>query len=133
MATSSLRWGRILLGGVLAELLLIAAVIPMRMTGSSDDAITILAVAGSFLVFVPVAWWLARSVGRPVTHGVLMGAAAAAIYVLLSVMQQLFDPNAPTVPSIYYVAHVLKLAGGAVGGWLAGRSRGAVPTAARVN
>jgi hypothetical protein len=122
MAASSLRWGRIVLGGFLAELLLILAVIPMRAAGSSDTAVTTLAVAGSFLAFVPIAWWLGRPLSRPVLHGVLMGAVAAAIYMALSVVVRLFDPNAPAVPLIYYVAHVLKLVGGATGGWLAQRA-----------
>ena len=78
MNTSSLRWGRILLGGFLAELLLIAAVIPMRALGSSEGAITVAAVAGSFVAFVPIAWWLARPLARPILHGVLMGARPVA-------------------------------------------------------
>ena len=122
MAAASLRWGRIVLGGVLAEVILILAVIPMRAMGSSDSAITVLAVAGSFLVFIPVAGWLARATPRPVLHGVLMGAFAAAVYVALTFVGQLFVPDAPPVPLIYYVAHGLKLAGGAVGGWLAQRA-----------
>jgi hypothetical protein len=122
MTSSPLRWGRIVLGGVLAELILIAAVIPMRIAGSSETAITVLAVAGSFLAFIPIAWWLARSLARPVLHGVLMGAVAAAIYLVLQGLGQLFAPEPPAVPLIYYVGHVLKLAGGATGGWLAARS-----------
>jgi hypothetical protein len=121
MATSTLRWGRIVLGGFLAELILIVAVIPMRLAESSETAITAVAVAGSYVVFVPVAWWLGRSLARPVLHGVLMGAAAAAIYILLAAVGRWFVPDAPPMPFIYYVAHALKLAGGATGGWLAGR------------
>ena len=123
--TSSLRWGRIALGGFIAELLLIFAVIPMRMAGSSEDAITVLAVGGSFLVFIPVAWWLGRSLARPILHGVLMGAFATVIYLVLQVLTTMFAPEPPEVPAIYYVGHALKLAGGAVGGWLAGRSAAA--------
>jgi hypothetical protein len=129
MTTSSLRWGRIVLGGFLAELLLIVAVIPMRIVGSSETAITVLAVAGSFVVFLPVAWWLGRSLARPILHGMLMGATAAAIYLVLQVLGQLFAPEPPAVPMIYYVAHVLKLAGGASGGWLAARSAASTPAA----
>ncbi len=130
--SSSLRWGRIFLGGFLAELLLIAAVIPMRMAGSSEDAITVLAVGGSFLVFIPVAWWLGRSVARPIAHGVLMGAFATVIYLVLQVLATMFAPEPPTVPWFYYVGHALKLAGGATGGWFAARSSAASRTPARV-
>lgn len=125
MPTSALRWGRIALGGVLAEVILIAAVIPMGIAGSGETAITILAVAGSFLVFVPVAWWLTRSLARPVLHGMLMGAFAAAIYTAVSLLAQLSVPDAPSVPPIYYLGHALKLAGGAAGGSLARRSAAA--------
>ena len=125
--SSSLRWGRIVLGGFLAELILIVLVIPVRLASSSDQALTIVAVAGSYVVFVPVAWWMGRSLARPILHGALMGATAAAIYMLLAVAGRYFQPTAPPMPFIYYVAHVLKIAGGATGGWLAGRS--AAPTA----
>ena len=120
-ATSSLRWGRIVLGGFLPELALIIAVIPMRMAGSSDNAVNVVAMAGSFLLFVPVAWWLGRSLRRPILHGLLMGVVATAIYLVLQVLATMFAPEPPVVPWFYYVGHALKLAGGAVGGWLAGR------------
>ena len=123
MTTTSLRWGRIALGGFLGELLLILAVIPMRFAGSSEDAVTVLAVAGSFVAFVLVAWWLTRSLTRRVMHGLLMGAFGAAIYLVLQVLGQLFAPEPPEIPLIYYAGHALKLAGGAVGGWLAQRAR----------
>ena len=130
---ASLRWGRIVLGGILAECLLIVAVIPMRAGGSSEAAITGVAVAGSFLAFVPVAWRLGRPLSRPILHGVLMGAVAAAFYTLLSLIARVFVPDAPPTPFIYYVAHALKLAGGAAGGWLAQRaSTGAAEPAAPV-
>jgi hypothetical protein len=122
MATSGLRWGRIALGGFLAELLLVVLVIPLQAGGASQAAITTLALAGSFAALVLVAWWLGRTLERPVLHGVLMGAAAAAIYLGLQVVAQVLSPEPPAVPLIYYLAHVLKLAGGASGGWLAGRS-----------
>ena len=122
MSGTSLRYGRIALGGFLAELLLILAVIPLQAAGSGDGAITTVAVAGSFVAFVPVAWWLGRRLARPVLHGVLMGAFAAAVYTGLFFAGQMFDPTVPPMPLMYYVAHVLKLAGGAVGGWLAQRS-----------
>jgi hypothetical protein len=122
MEKASLRWGRIVLGGFLAELLLVVAVIPVRAAGGGEDAVTILAVVGSFVAFVPVAWWLGRRLTRPVLHGVLMGAFAAAVYTGAFFAGQMFDPTVPAMPLMYYVAHVMKLAGGAVGGWLAQRS-----------
>src|SRR5258707_1180725 len=78
MATSSLRWGRIVLGGVLAELILVVFVIPINLAGGGERAITTVAVAGSYVVFVPVAWWLSRALPRPILHGALMGVLVAA-------------------------------------------------------
>ena len=118
MGAASIRWGRIVLGGFLAELILVVFVIPIRALGGPESAVTVVAVAGSFFVFVPVAWWLCRSVAKPVQHGALIGAAAALIYTLFAVIGQ-FAPDAQPIPSIYYVAHVLKIAGGAAGGWFA--------------
>ena len=119
MGAGSIRWGRVVLGGFLAELILVVFVIPIRAFGGPESAVTVVAVAGSFFVFVPVAWWLGRSVAQPVLHGALMGAAAAAIYMLLALFGQFFMPDAQPMPFIYYVAHVLKIAGGAAGGWFA--------------
>jgi hypothetical protein len=116
---ASLRWGRIVLGGFLGECLLVIAVIPVNMTGGSEAAVTDVAVAGSFLAFVLVAWWLGRALPRPILHGVLMGAAAAAMYTVLGIVGRFFVSDVPPTPFIYYVAHGLKLAGGAAGGWFA--------------
>jgi hypothetical protein len=123
MAATSIRWGRVVLGGFVAELILFLAVIPIYALGGPQSAVTVVAVAGSFLVFLPVAWWLCRPVMQPILHGSLMGAAAAAMYLLIQGGTALFVADAPAVPFIYYVAHVLKLAGGATGGWLAQQQR----------
>jgi hypothetical protein len=119
MATTSLRCGRIVLGGILAECLLILAVIPMRMAGASEAAVTDLAVGGSFIAFVAAGWWLGRSLPRPILHGTLMGLVAAIFYTAIALIGRLFVADAPPTPFIYYVAHALKLLGGATGGWLA--------------
>jgi hypothetical protein len=122
MANASLRWGRIVLGGFLAELLLIIAVIPVYATNAGQSVLTTVAVAGSFLAFIPVTWWLTRTTPRPLLHGTLMGAAGAALYIVLNVVGRQFDSSAPPTPGIYYLGHLLKLAGGAAGGWLASRA-----------
>ena len=56
MANTSLRWGRIVLGGILAELLLLIAVVVVQAAGGGEDGVTNTAVIGSFVAFVPVAW-----------------------------------------------------------------------------
>ncbi|MEO8465047.1 MAG: hypothetical protein ABI640_06870 [Gammaproteobacteria bacterium] len=119
MGAASIRWGRVALGAFLAELILVVFVIPIRALGGPESAVTVVAVAGSFFVFVPVAWWLFRSAPRPVLQGALMGATAVLLYTLLGLVGQYFAPDSPPIPLIYYVAHVLKVAGGAAGGWFA--------------
>ncbi len=119
MGAGSIRWGRVVLGAFLAELILVLFVIPIRVFGGPESALTVVAVAGSFFVFVPVAWWLFRSTANPVLNGALMGVTAALLYTLLVLVGQYFAPDSPPIPFIYYVAHVLKVAGGAVGGWFA--------------
>jgi len=132
MANRSLRWGRIVLGGILAELLLMIAVVVVRAAGGGEDAVTNTAVVGSFVAFVPVAWWLGRRLPQPLLHGVLMGAFAAVVYTVLFFVGRMFNPTVPAMPLLYYVAHVMKLAGGAVGGWLVQRSAGIAGSPARV-
>jgi hypothetical protein len=119
----SFRWGRILLGGFLIELVLMLLVIPLYALGSGEDAVTALAVGGSFLVAVAIAAWLCRPLAKPVVQGLLMGAVGAAIYLVLQIASQAFAPTPTAVPLIYYFAHVLKVAGGAAGGWWAARGR----------
>jgi len=132
MANTSLRWGRIVLGGILAEMLLMIAVVVVQAAGGGEDAVTITAVVGSFVAFVPVAWWLGRRLPQPLLHGVVMGAFADVVYTVLFVIGRMFNPTIPAMPLLYYVAHVMKLAGGAVGGWLVQRSAGMAGSPARV-
>jgi hypothetical protein len=91
----SLRWGRILLGGFLIELVLILLVIPLQAFGGSEDAVTVLAVGGSFLAAVAIAAWLCRTVGRPLLHGVLMGACGAAITWRCKSLDRCLHPRHP--------------------------------------
>jgi hypothetical protein len=113
------------LGGFLAELILIAFVIPSispaeanarsRSSPSRDRR----RVRPGRVVAEPhaPAAYPARRVD---------GAVAAALYIVLAVVGRQFKPTAPPMPFIYYVAHVLKIAGGVTGGWLAQRSAASV-------
>ncbi len=117
----SLRWGRIALGGFLIEVVLMIAVLPLQALDAGADAITALAVGGSFFVSLAIAAWLCKTLGRPALQGALMGLVAAAIYLVMQAAATAFAPNPPEIPLIYYFAHLVKVVGGAVGGWWVSR------------
>jgi hypothetical protein len=47
-----------------------------------------------------------------VLDGALMGVTAALMYALLVLFGRYVAPDSPPIPFIYYIAHVLKVAGG---------------------
>jgi predicted small integral membrane protein len=107
------HWIRILIGGFLAEALLILIVIPINMTFGQTPLLYV-APVGSLVTCFPFAMWVGRGVeSRFVLHGVLVGVVAMLIYLALTRLQ----PE----PFAYVIAHVLKLLGGAGGGLVAGR------------
>jgi putative membrane protein (TIGR04086 family) len=116
---SNIRWGRVIAGGLLAEVALIVAIVPLgiRLGPTTGDAfLHYTAGPGSFLFCFLGALWVGRKLeSRFVLHGVLVGIVAALFYIALTKLQ----PE----PLAYIVAHVLKLAGGAAGGYVAQRRR----------
>lgn len=78
-----LRWGRIIAGAFLLELLLVIALVPPLQILGPEKVIPFAYPAVFTLGFV-VAWWLLRKVPhRTVIHGALIGIVATIIYVLL--------------------------------------------------
>ncbi|MGA8670165.1 MAG: hypothetical protein WB679_09830 [Terracidiphilus sp.] len=110
-----IRWVRILIGGFLAEAVLILLLIPVSMKWGQPPLLY-LAPAGSLVLCFLFGFWVGRGVkSRFILHGLLVGAVAAVIYLALTRL----GPE----PWAYVVAHALKLIGGASGGWVAGRGR----------
>jgi hypothetical protein len=110
-----IRWMRILIGGFLAEAVLILLLIPVSMKWGQPPLLY-LAPAGSLVLCFLFGFWVGRGVkSRFILHGLLVGAVAAAIYLALTRL----GPE----PWAYVVAHALKLNGGASGAWVAGRGR----------
>jgi putative membrane protein (TIGR04086 family) len=110
---TKLRWGRVVVAGLLAEVGLILAIVPVGIR-LGDAFLRYAAPPGSFVVCFLGALWACRRVeSHFVLHGVLVGAVAALFYIALTG----FQPE----PLAYVIAHGLKLVGGAAGGWVAQR------------
>jgi len=114
MSTSAgIRWLRVLLAGFLAEVFVIALVIPISLL-FGKNTLSYSAPAASLLACFVFAIWVGRRLdSRFVLHGVLVGVVAALIYVALT--------RGGPEPPAYLVAHALKLLGGAAGGFVAAR------------
>ncbi|HET6931976.1 MAG TPA: hypothetical protein VFI45_16740 [Candidatus Acidoferrum sp.] len=114
-ASSGIHWLRALLGGFLAEVSVIALVLPIALL-AGKNTLTYTAPAASLLACFVFAIWVGRRLDSHfVLHGVLVGVAATLIYVALT-------RGAPEPPA-YLIAHALKLIGGASGGLVAARRR----------
>ena len=104
-----------MVGGFLAELIVIAIVFPvLRLFGRPAFLASIL-IASAVLPFIFAVWVGRRITSRFVLHGALVGIIAALIYMVLAWGQ----PQ----PPLYRVAHGLKLVGGMAGGVVASRRR----------
>jgi putative membrane protein (TIGR04086 family) len=115
MSRTTIRWGRILLGGLLAEVVLILAIVPLGLR-LGENFLHYTAPPGSFVTCFLAALWVCRRVeSHFVLQGTLVGVVAALIYIALT--------RAQPEPFAYIVAHALKLAGGACGGFVAQRRR----------
>jgi putative membrane protein (TIGR04086 family) len=115
MSDTRIHWGRILLGGVLAEAALILAIVPLGLH-LGGNFLLYAAPPGSFVTCFLAALWVCRRIeSRFILHGTLVGVVAALIYVALT--------RAQPEPAAYILAHALKLAGGACGGYVAQRRR----------
>ena len=102
-------------GGFIAELLLIVAVMPGFAMGS-EPIVTWSAVIGSPVMTFLAALWVGRRLeSRFVLHGALAGLTAMLIYLVPVVASGVEQPM------VYWVAHGLKILGGAAGGMFAAR------------
>lgn len=115
MSRTTIHWGRILLGGLLAEVALVLAIVPLGLR-LGDGFLHYTAPPGSFITCFLGALWVCRRIeSRFLLQGTLVGVVAALLYMALT--------RAQPEPFAYLVAHALKLAGGACGGWVAERLR----------
>jgi putative membrane protein (TIGR04086 family) len=119
MSSAKIHWGRILLGGLLAEAALILAIVPLGLR-LGENFLHYTAPPGSFITCFLGALWVCRRIqSRFILHGTLVGVVAALIYVAVT--------RAQPEPVAYILAHALKLACGACGGFVAQRRQSPSP------
>jgi len=118
---AGIHWGRVLLGGFLAELLVFAIVFPTKYLFGQQAFLASILIASALLPFLFALWVARRISSRFVLHGTLVGVVAALIYLGLAWRQ----PQ----PLLYKIAHGLKLVGGAAGGLVASRRKPAAAVA----
>ena len=112
---------RILIGGFLAEASVFAVVVPVFLL-FGQRAVPYAALSASLVTCFLFALWVGRRIdSRLVLHGTLVGVVATLLYVGLT----LGRPEPPA----YLVAHVLKIVGGAAGGFFTERRRKTMSTA----
>jgi len=123
VSSTRLRWGRIVAGAFLLEVVLIAVLIPPMQIFGLEKVIPFVSPA-VFLLGFGVAWWILRKVPhRAVMHGMLIGIVATAIYLLLA----LANPDgissiiAAYGPFTFIVGNGLRILGCAAGGYVVGR------------
>jgi hypothetical protein len=131
MATNpspGIRWGRALVAAILGEVVLILVAIPIFAAMGQEDATGVLNIVippASFLVFVGAGYWSAKPVpGKGLLQGGLAGLVAVVAYLALGLVASQFVAGRNVTDGFtpaYLLAHALKIAGGAAGGYLAAR------------
>jgi hypothetical protein len=103
-----IQWWRILLAAFVMELILFAIAIPLYFGGEGRFLVYVVppvALVATFAVTV----WLGRKIKTNfVLHGVLIGIVGTLMYIALT--------RAQPEPWQYWLAHALKVVGGAAGG-----------------
>jgi len=104
----SIQWGRVLLAAFLMEVVLFAVAISLFLGGAGRLLVYVvppLALVATFAVTV----WLGRKIKTNfVLHGALIGVVGTLVYIAIT--------RAQPEPWQYWVAHALKIVGGAAGG-----------------
>jgi len=131
-----MNWKRAIIGGILAELLLIVLLLPVLAVIGFDSLsdpnnvppiVLGVVIGGSFITTLLLMQWVAKRVSsRFVIHGAIVGLAAFAVYMIPVIA------GGGEQPPAYWLAHAMKLLGGMTGGVVAARRHASRPTAAPV-
>ena len=119
MKSTKLQWGRVVMGGFLAELCVFAIVFPTLYFFGQQAFLASILIASAMMPFV-FAVWVGRHIeSRFALHGALVGLVAALIYTGIAWGQ--------TQPLLYKISHGFKILGGMAGGMMAARRQRAQP------
>jgi peptidoglycan/LPS O-acetylase OafA/YrhL len=120
-----MNWTRALLGGLLAELLVLVLIAPVALIVGLDSlgdpanvpaALGYSIVIASFVAPLLLTQWVAKRVSKQlVLHGALVGFTAFVIYMIPMAL------SGESQPPIYWAAHAAKIMGGLAGGFVAAR------------
>ena len=109
----SIQWGRVLLAAFLMEVILFAVAIPLFLGGAGRLLVYVVPPVALVATFAVTVWLGRRIKTKFVLHGVLIGVVGTLMYVGLA--------RAQPEPWQYWVAHALKVVGGAAGGMVLAR------------
>jgi hypothetical protein len=104
----SIQWGRVLLAAFLMEVILFAVAIPLFLGGAGRLLVYVVPPVALVATFAVTVWLGRRIKTKFVLHGVLIGVVGTLIYIAIT--------RAQPEPWPYWVAHALKVVGGAAGG-----------------
>jgi hypothetical protein len=109
----SIQWGRVLLAALMMEIVLFAIAIPLYLGGEGRVLVYVVPPAALIATFA-ITVWIGRGIkSNFVLHGVLIGVVGTLMYVGLT--------RAQPEPWQYWVAHALKVVGGAAAGMVLAR------------
>jgi putative membrane protein (TIGR04086 family) len=109
----SIQWGRVLLAAFVMELILFAIAIPLFLGGLGRTLVYVVPPAALISTFAVTVWLGRRIKSNFVLHGLLIGVVGTLIYVALT--------RARPEPWQYWLAHALKVIGGAAAGMVLAR------------
>ena len=122
-----IRGWRVLAGGLLIEVMLIAVAVPFFAAGR-PEIISVVIVPATLVVAALCGAWVARGTTAPLLNGTLAGVAAFTIYVAMALVGMLVAPGQADLTTAlspaYLASHVCKLLGAMAGGLWVARGRG---------
>ena len=108
-----IRWGWVLLGALLVNVAVTLLIVPVALL-DGQERLGWFAPPFSFVAGLAVAYWIAaKAPQRAVVHGLLVGLIAMIIYVPIELAAQ--------ITFAHVLSSVLKVLGGAVGGFVVAR------------